>query len=100
MSSSFLPALATVTCKAAKTTSTLESIPRCASAYQIAFSYGVANNGTWQGAPHWRNELGKAPIDLVTLRQETGDVAMPSQDPVNGRDGPLLQLWSDCPRVS
>ncbi|KIV77169.1 hypothetical protein PV11_08992 [Exophiala sideris] len=47
-----------------------------------------------QGAPKWRNELGKEPIDLEEFRQETTAVAMPKEDPVNGPDGPLLKLWT------
>ncbi|KIW54354.1 hypothetical protein PV05_06718 [Exophiala xenobiotica] len=44
--------------------------------------------------PRWRNELGKDPIDVVALRDEIMAVAMPTQDPVNGAEGPLLRLWA------
>lgn len=47
-----------------------------------------------KGAPQWRNELGKEPVDLEEFRKEITAVALPSQDPVNGADGPLLSLWS------
>ena len=47
-----------------------------------------------KGAPKWRNELGKEPINLEMFRQETTAVAMPKEDPVNGSDGPLLKLWT------
>ncbi|EXJ92974.1 hypothetical protein A1O3_01530 [Capronia epimyces CBS 606.96] len=47
-----------------------------------------------EGAPHWTNQLGKAPIDLEAFRNEIGHVEMPSQDPVNGVDGPLILLWT------
>jgi uncharacterized protein YjlB len=47
----------------------------------------------FQGCPRWRNELGKEPLDVDSLRQEITSVAMPAQDPVVGEDGPLMQLW-------
>ena len=47
-----------------------------------------------QGAPKWRNEYGKTGSDVDALRKEAESVAMPSQDPVNGHDGPLLSLWA------
>ncbi|KAL1964456.1 hypothetical protein VTN77DRAFT_6882 [Rasamsonia byssochlamydoides] len=47
-----------------------------------------------KGAPHWRNELGKDPIDPdSSLAKEIQSVEMPSQDPANGENGPLIQLW-------
>ena len=53
----------------------------------------IANVAT-QGAPKWRNELGKQVIDLEEFRKETEAVEFPKQDPVNGLDGPLLRLWA------
>ena len=53
----------------------------------------IANVST-QGAPKWRNELGKQVIDLEEFRKETEAVEFPKQDPVNGLDGPLLRLWA------
>ncbi|CAO2653917.1 Nn.00g106500.m01.CDS01 [Neocucurbitaria sp. VM-36] len=47
-----------------------------------------------EGAPHYRNELGKNEIDHDALRNEINSVAKPSQDPVNGVSGPLIELWS------
>ncbi|KAK5051924.1 hypothetical protein LTR84_002727 [Exophiala bonariae] len=47
-----------------------------------------------KGAPQWRNELGKKPINLEEIRKEITAVEMPSQDPVNGANGPLLSLWT------
>ncbi|KEF60717.1 uncharacterized protein A1O9_02278 [Exophiala aquamarina CBS 119918] len=47
-----------------------------------------------EGAPQWRNELGKEPVNLEEFRKEITSVALPSQDPVNGAGGPLLSLWS------
>lgn len=47
-----------------------------------------------QGAPPWRNELGKEPVDLEEFRKEITAVALPAQDPVNGVGGPLLSLWT------
>ncbi|RVX67749.1 hypothetical protein B0A52_07872 [Exophiala mesophila] len=46
------------------------------------------------GAPPWRSELGKEPIDLAEMRKETGSVLLPAEDPVNGANGPLLSLWT------
>lgn len=48
----------------------------------------------FKGAPKWRNEYGKAGTDVDMLREEAENVAMPSQDPVNGPEGPLLSLWA------
>ncbi|KAL4784419.1 hypothetical protein BJX76DRAFT_367627 [Aspergillus varians] len=45
------------------------------------------------GCPRWRNEFGKKPIDGKTFRDEIAGVAYPEEDPVYGRDGPLMQLW-------
>lgn len=47
-----------------------------------------------KSCPRWRNEYGKEPLDVETLRREIASVAMPTQDPVIGVDGPLIQLWS------
>lgn len=38
--------------------------------------------------------MGKTVIDHDTLREEINAVGLPSQDPVNGVDGPLLTLWA------
>ncbi|KAH8797960.1 hypothetical protein F5884DRAFT_905795 [Xylogone sp. PMI_703] len=47
-----------------------------------------------KGCPRWRNELGKALPDIENLNKEISAVAMPTQDPVMGNDGPLLRLWA------
>lgn len=47
-----------------------------------------------EGAPQWRNEFGKEEAEIDSLREEAASVSMPSQDPVNGAEGPLLRLWS------
>lgn len=44
--------------------------------------------------PKWRNEFGKDEAEIDALAEEARSVALPSQDPVNGADGPLLRLWS------
>jgi hypothetical protein len=41
----------------------------------------------------WRNELGDEPVDHASMRAETNRVGMPTQDPVFGKSGPLLELW-------
>ncbi|EEH38333.2 hypothetical protein PAAG_01254 [Paracoccidioides lutzii Pb01] len=46
-------------------------------------------------APHWRNEFGKEPIDLVAVRKETSAVEMPEADPVYGTEGPLVLWWAE-----
>lgn len=46
------------------------------------------------GAPKWRNEYGKEETEIGALRDEAASVSVPSQDPVNGVDGPLLRLWA------
>ncbi|KAH7394306.1 hypothetical protein BKA66DRAFT_297052 [Pyrenochaeta sp. MPI-SDFR-AT-0127] len=46
-----------------------------------------------EGAPRWRNELGKQKVDHEAFGKEIRAVAMPAQDPVNGANGPLLRLW-------
>ncbi|KIX07127.1 uncharacterized protein Z518_05104 [Rhinocladiella mackenziei CBS 650.93] len=47
-----------------------------------------------EGAPKWRNELGEEAINLEEYQKEINGVDLPLQDPVNGADGPLLQLWA------
>ncbi|OQV03453.1 hypothetical protein CLAIMM_08496 [Cladophialophora immunda] len=44
--------------------------------------------------PRWRNELGKESINVDALRNEILAVAMPTQDPVTGPQGPLMRLWA------
>ncbi|OJD19549.1 hypothetical protein AJ78_00521 [Emergomyces pasteurianus Ep9510] len=46
-----------------------------------------------KNAPHWRNEFGKGPVDVVAVRKETSAVEMPEADPVYGNEGPLMYLW-------
>ncbi|KAL5342057.1 hypothetical protein BJX70DRAFT_386464 [Aspergillus crustosus] len=51
--------------------------------------------------PRWRNEMGSKPINLNALREESGKVASPEEDPVYGAGGPLIQLWkrTEKPRL-
>ncbi|OJD24446.1 hypothetical protein ACJ73_04190, partial [Blastomyces percursus] len=46
--------------------------------------------------PKWRNDFGKDPVDLVTMRKETSAVEIPETDPVYGTEGPLMSLWTDA----
>ncbi|KAH6696842.1 hypothetical protein F5X68DRAFT_219310 [Plectosphaerella plurivora] len=48
-----------------------------------------------EGCPKWRNETGKSHSSKFVT--EVRDVAMPTEDPIYGAQGPLLRLWS--PRV-
>ncbi|KAL2830599.1 hypothetical protein BDW59DRAFT_19115 [Aspergillus cavernicola] len=47
-----------------------------------------------EGCPRWRNEWGKTKIDLEYFREEIEGVGFPGEDPVYGKGGPLMQLWS------
>jgi uncharacterized protein YjlB len=57
-----------------------------------AEEYTGADSGV-QDSPWWRSELGKQAIDHEALRQEVESVSLPVEDPVNGKAGPLLELW-------
>ncbi|KAL4921394.1 hypothetical protein BDW62DRAFT_208393 [Aspergillus aurantiobrunneus] len=46
------------------------------------------------GCPRWRNEFGKSRIDKTSFRDEIASVGYPEEDPVYGKDGPMMQLWS------
>ncbi|KAL4882650.1 hypothetical protein BJY04DRAFT_38251 [Aspergillus karnatakaensis] len=52
-----------------------------------------------EDCPTWRNEYGKTKINSETFRDEIAGVAVPEEDPVYGRNGPLLELWSKPLRV-
>ncbi|KAL4994689.1 hypothetical protein BDV10DRAFT_203599 [Aspergillus recurvatus] len=45
------------------------------------------------GCPRWRNEFGSTRIDSTSFSGEIAAVDFPEEDPVYGRDGPLMQLW-------
>ncbi|KAL4902952.1 hypothetical protein BDW74DRAFT_180249 [Aspergillus multicolor] len=47
-----------------------------------------------EGCPRWRNEFGKTPIDSKAFKDEIASAGFPEEDPVYGKDGPLMQLWS------
>ncbi|KAL5341143.1 hypothetical protein BJX70DRAFT_396196 [Aspergillus crustosus] len=47
-----------------------------------------------EDCPKWRNEYGKTRIEPETFRDEIAGVGMPEEDPVFGRDGPMMELWS------
>ncbi|EER23800.1 hypothetical protein D8B26_001949 [Coccidioides posadasii str. Silveira] len=49
-----------------------------------------------KGALRWRNEFGRNPIDINTQRKEILRVEMPTQDPVYGKNGPLVHLWNEA----
>ncbi|KAL4946395.1 hypothetical protein BDV06DRAFT_208694 [Aspergillus oleicola] len=53
-----------------------------------------------EGCPQWRNEYGKMKIDEKTFRDEVAGVGYPEEDPVYGKDGPLMQLWPQPPRAT
>ncbi|KAI9375489.1 hypothetical protein BJX61DRAFT_531558 [Aspergillus egyptiacus] len=46
------------------------------------------------GCPRWRNEFGTRRIDSKSFRDEIAGVGFPEEDPVYGKNGPLIQLWS------
>ena len=50
-----------------------------------------------QQAPHWRNEYGDKPLDLVVIRDEIESVEFPHADPVTGQQDALLDLWKQSP---
>ncbi|OCT48891.1 hypothetical protein CLCR_05121 [Cladophialophora carrionii] len=45
-----------------------------------------------EGSPKWRSELGKQAVGNK-FAEEIRSVVVPPQDPVNGPEGPLLDLW-------
>ncbi|ETI26239.1 hypothetical protein G647_03016 [Cladophialophora carrionii CBS 160.54] len=45
-----------------------------------------------EGSPMWRSELGKQAVGNK-FAEEIESVVVPAQDPVNGPEGPLLNLW-------
>ncbi|KAL4807966.1 hypothetical protein BDV18DRAFT_110299 [Aspergillus unguis] len=47
-----------------------------------------------EGSPRWRNEFGKKRIGSQGFRDEIGNVGFPEEDPVYGKDGPLMKLWA------
>ncbi|KAL1960372.1 hypothetical protein VTO42DRAFT_8332 [Malbranchea cinnamomea] len=51
-----------------------------------------------KGAPKWRNEFDKKPIDHASVRKEIASVEMPTQDPVYGDEGPLIVSWREASR--
>ncbi|OJI98764.1 hypothetical protein ASPVEDRAFT_50389 [Aspergillus versicolor CBS 583.65] len=53
-----------------------------------------------EGCPKWKNEFGKKRIDDKTFQSEIAGVASPEEDPVYGKDGPLMQLWSQPLRAN
>ncbi|KAL4955434.1 hypothetical protein BDW69DRAFT_204522 [Aspergillus filifer] len=53
-----------------------------------------------EGCPRWRNEFGKTRIDEQTFSDEIAGVGYPEEDPVYGKDGPLMQLWPPLSRAS
>lgn len=46
-----------------------------------------------EGAPNWRNELGKAPVDHDAFGKEIRRTAIPEHDPVSGKEGYLPKFW-------
>ncbi|WEW58158.1 hypothetical protein PRK78_003626 [Emydomyces testavorans] len=50
------------------------------------------------GSPRWRNEFGENPVKINTMRKEILRVEMPTQDPVYGKEGPLIGLWDEALR--
>lgn len=53
-----------------------------------------------QSCPRWRNEFGKKKINGNTFRDEIANVGHPEEDPVYGREGPLIKLWARTTRAS
>ncbi|KAL4800752.1 hypothetical protein BDV19DRAFT_375432 [Aspergillus venezuelensis] len=53
-----------------------------------------------EGCPRWRNEFGKPRIDEKTFGDEVAGVGYAEEDPVYGKDGPLMQLWPRLSRAS
>lgn len=50
-----------------------------------------------EGTPKWRNEFGKHEVSSDDpLVGEIAAVPIPPNDPVNGPDGPLVQLWKNA----
>lgn len=54
---------------------------------------------TLKGCPKWRNEYGEKPIKIADFQEEIFSVGMPQEDPVFGKDGYLVRLWSDSPKA-
>ncbi|KAF2462011.1 hypothetical protein BDY21DRAFT_330266 [Lineolata rhizophorae] len=48
-----------------------------------------------KGAPHWRNEYGKKPMEPGAFDEEIGNVGVPEDDPVSGAGGPLVSIWNE-----
>ncbi|WYZ42404.1 hypothetical protein EsH8_VI_000103 [Colletotrichum jinshuiense] len=44
-----------------------------------------------EGCPRWRNEMGKKPAEMFGSVIKAVD--MPKEDPVYGKNGPLVRLW-------
>ncbi|KAL4966052.1 cupin domain-containing protein [Aspergillus stella-maris] len=53
-----------------------------------------------EGCPRWRNEFGKTRIDERTFSNEVAGVGYAKEDPVYGKDGPLMQLWPQLSQAS
>ncbi|KAJ5084917.1 hypothetical protein NUU61_009496 [Penicillium alfredii] len=51
-----------------------------------------------EAAPKWRNNFCKGKEDMHLLVEEITSVAVPEDDPVYGKDGPLVTLWQQASR--
>lgn len=52
----------------------------------------------FQEAPKWRNNWCEGNEDMNKLIEEIKQVKIPTHDPVYGKDGPLVRLWTQSRR--